>query len=324
LPDPAPPTEAELAVFRAIPPDSAVLSLKTCTSHNGSPPVCRESEHFVVSNEHKQELWEPFLKNLGGGYAGVGSDQSYSLIATARSRWVWLFDYDPLIVYLHALLREVILASESPREFVDAFRPNRFAETVKLVAPRIPAEERESMLLLLHKAQAELYADYAHRVAPDPAKKTFDWLQNQDHYRYIRLLYRQGRILSVKGNLLTDVAMPAIAESARKLDVPLRIFYSSNADDHWELSQRYRDNLLGLPFDDRSVLLRTVFPRSQKRDPTQKWQYVIQGAREAQRKLVRSGWSYTWYFNEDGHPGAPENVVAIGLPGRTETEPPQR
>ena len=24
---------------------------------------------LVVSNEVKQELWEPFLKNLGGGYA---------------------------------------------------------------------------------------------------------------------------------------------------------------------------------------------------------------------------------------------------------------
>src|SRR5262249_34716556 len=141
-----------------------------------------------------------------------------------------------------------------------------------------------------------------------------------DHYRYIRLLYRQGRIQSVKGNLLTRVAMPAIAASANKLGVPIRVFYTSNADDHWEINDRYRQNLLDLPLDERSVLLRTVYPRPKPRDRTQVWLYVIQSGLEAKRKLERTGYIWSFYFDEDGHPNAPQDLVAIGLPARTPRE----
>jgi formylglycine-generating enzyme required for sulfatase activity len=324
VPDPEPPTEEQLATFRAVPEDKAVLELDRCSKPASGEPVCRSSEHFVVSNERHQELWEPFLKNLGGGYAGVGSDQGYNFIANARSRWAWLFDYDPLIVTIHALLREVILRSETPREFADAFKPGRFAETVKLAAPHIPEGERDTLLRMLTAVGAEMYAEYSRRVVRDPIHEKYDWLQNEDHYRYIRLLYRQGRILSVRGNLLTDIAMPAIAASARKLDVPIRVFYSSNADDHWELKQRYRDNLLGLPFDDKSIWIRTITPRRKDRDPKDVWQYVIHNGIDAQRKLKRPGWDWTWYFNADGHPSAPKDLIVIGMPGRTEREAPDQ
>src|SRR5262249_18499792 len=152
---------------------------------------------------------------------------------------------DPLVVHLHALLREVVLASETPREFVEAFKPDRFSRTLELVAPLIPAGERDAMLRLLHEKQGELYADYARRVAPEPKRKTSRWPPKGGPSRYVRLLYRQGRIQSVKGNLLTAVSLPAISRSARKLGVPLRVFYSSNADDIWELKERYRESLLG-------------------------------------------------------------------------------
>ena len=48
------------------------------------------------------------IRNVGGGYTGLGSDQNYSLIAAARSRWAWLFDYVPHVVRLHRLVMEVI------------------------------------------------------------------------------------------------------------------------------------------------------------------------------------------------------------------------
>jgi hypothetical protein len=136
------------------------------------------------------------------------------------------------------------------------------------------------------------------------------------------ILHEQGRIQSTKGNLLTSVTVPGVSASARKLGVPIRVFYTSNAEDMWELTPRYRDNLLGIPVDERSVFLRTVFPRNRRRDPQQLWKYVEHGALEAQRRLSRDGWSWTWYFDEDSHPSAPENMAVIGLPGRTERETP--
>jgi hypothetical protein len=125
----------------------------------------------------------------------------------------------------------------------------------------------------------------------------------------------------VKGNLLTAVSIPAISASARKLGVPVRIFYSSNADDIWEIKEQYRRNLLGLPLDERSVLLRTVYPRPRRQDRPWNWIYVVHDGIEARRLLARPGWSWTHYFDDDKEPGTPDGLVAIGLPARTEREP---
>jgi formylglycine-generating enzyme required for sulfatase activity len=64
-PDPEPPSKEELSNFKITAVETAVLDVRVCTKGPGGAPVCHDSEHFVTSNEHKQDLWEPFLKNLG-------------------------------------------------------------------------------------------------------------------------------------------------------------------------------------------------------------------------------------------------------------------
>jgi hypothetical protein len=51
----------------------------------------------------------------------------------------------------------------------------------------------------------------------------------------------------------------AIAEAARKLDTKIRILYVSNAEAFFPMTDRVRANYTGLPHDDKSFLIRTVY-----------------------------------------------------------------
>jgi len=65
--------------------DDDIFKVPLCTEGGGAKLHCREAFSYVTTNEPSQYVWAPFVKNLGGGYVGVGADQAYGLIALARS-----------------------------------------------------------------------------------------------------------------------------------------------------------------------------------------------------------------------------------------------
>ena len=54
--------------------------------------------HFLRSNERRHDVFFPALRQLGGGYIGVGADQNYTLAAVARAELLWLIDIDGDVV----------------------------------------------------------------------------------------------------------------------------------------------------------------------------------------------------------------------------------
>ncbi|MFO0591975.1 MAG: SUMF1/EgtB/PvdO family nonheme iron enzyme [Polyangiaceae bacterium] len=320
--DPAALTDDLLAKFKDVVEDTDINKIPACEKAGGSTTICRDPNSYLTTNEPDLHLWEPFVRNIAGGYVGVGADQNYSLLAAAKSRYAWLFDYDPMVVKLHIVLRAVILASPTPKDFVEAFAPGNYQKTKEIVGNGTPAADKDSALRLLQGSRELLYTDYSKRLAKttDPARKNYDWLTNAESYRYIRLMYQQGRILPLKGNLLTDKIMPSIGKAARALGTPIRIFYTSNADDQWKMTPQFKANVLGFPFDTRSVWLRTVYPREKQRTKVLPWEYVVQSGLDAQRKIKHDGWDWVWYFNKDAHHVGPENLLAVALPAKTERE----
>ncbi len=317
--DPSPPSAEQLAIFHDLTEDQDIHKVPLCAEGRGAKIDCREAFSYVTSNEPSQQLWMPFIKNLGGGYTGIGSDQAYNFISAARSRWAWLFDYDPLVVRTHYIIRAVVLAEDTPAKFVAAFTPGRSAQTRTLVRASLkqhPAEQKATDAAY-DRIRKAVYQTYQASLKPNPEKKGLGWLRYPDNYRYVRLMFQQRRIAIIKGNLLTDKAMPSIARSARRLGVPIRIFYVSNADEQWAIPQQYRNNITALPFDQRSVVLRTYVPRWRKRVVGQEpWDYIAQAGIEEQRLVVHPGWKWTWWFAKNARRVSPYLLVS-GLPART-------
>ena len=132
LPPPDPPTAGELAIFGRV-ADDPVEDKKICgekvraswhasqADGGRSEPTCRDPFAYLTTNEPRGFVWQAYIANIGGAYVGIGSDQSYSYIATARSRWAWVMDYDPRVVQNHLRLRAFILASPTAEDFVGLF-----------------------------------------------------------------------------------------------------------------------------------------------------------------------------------------------------------
>ena len=321
--DPEPPTPEQLAVFRTVNEDTDLDKMPLCKRVGEASHSCRDPNSYVVTNEPQQHLFAPYVKNLGGGYVGLGADQSFSFIAAARSRWAWLFDYDPTVVRLHYILRAIILSTPTRQGFVDAFDAKNAKTTSALIKktlsdtafpnskPLSDAEVAavEGTFLVSRAALSDAY------ILALKQGNAWSWLRSDDAYKYIRLLYQQGRIVSLKGNLLTSVALPSIGAAAKKLGVPVRVYYTSNADDQWPLNQEYRDNLLSLPFDEKGVMVHTTIPvgRGHK---THDWDYVIHDGLDIQRRLRHPGWERIVWLNDEGRRVQP-NLVTIALPGKT-------
>lgn len=342
---PTAPTAAQLARFVDIKEDA--LEKQVCEGKGRSFVDCRDPNHYIKSNEPRQHVWRPFIENLGGGYVGVGIDQNYNFVATARSEWVWLFDYDPTVVRLHHVLRAVILDSPDRQAFLAHFRPEAKSDVLKLLSTTYAdTPERAAFREIYAISRQRLYRYYEHQMegrvsiaditraptAPKDAPKrkagvkvgeaaadpTFGWLATEEGYQYIRLLYQQGRIHLMKGDMLKNRTMQGVAAAARDMGVTVRIYYPSNAPECWPHTKQYRANVTALPFDEDSVVLQSLsgvkagFGRQ-----IGYWHYNVQSGRHQQSLLSRRGYGSLKQLIAERRRGNDPDLTVVALPGQT-------
>jgi hypothetical protein len=95
-------------------------------------------------------------------------------------------------------------------------------------------------------------------------------------YRHLRKLAVTHLMVPRLGDLTGSSTLQEIAQAARTANVPLRVVYMSNAESWFRYGQKFRKNLIALPLDHRSVVLRTVksevlaYPRGDI------WHYSVQ------------------------------------------------
>lgn len=324
LSDPKPPTEEEVKMM--FPKEYDTLDKKICTEPFKSPAHCKDPTTYFKSNESRIFLFSKYVKNLGGGYIGVAADGNYSFIAHARSRWVWLMDFDRNINRLHKVLKALIKANDTPQKFVDSFHKKNIEDSIKIIAnEHKSSDDAEFIVGIYKKYQSDLYPYYNDLTKPNKDFGDFGWLRNPESYRYIRLLYSQDRIAIVPGDLLKDKTLRGIGESAKNIGTPIRLYYPSNAEEFWEFSDNYKKNLSSLPFDEASVALRTIheYPwhPNDRSGFAGFWHYVVHGALNYQRKLQMPGYKTVEDFKADRiFPTDYRDFCTIDLPGRLPLE----
>lgn len=311
---PEPPSPEALEIANRVRNDEAVLEIKTCANQGDAQWSCRDPMSYVQSNEAHRGVFRPYIENLGGAYVGLGADQAYDFIASARSRWAWLFDYDPAVVRVHHMIQVVLSRAESPEEFVAAFGPRARRRTRKWIAESLASQpaERRMTLEVWSRYRGKLHRHYQRSLQAKKSTPRFGWLADSERYAYVRQLHAQGRIIVRKGNLLTRVALPDIAKAAEALGVPIRVYYESNAAEQWPLSPVYRENVIEFPFDEHSVVLRTAF--GSRYDINTKWLYLVHGGEHFQRRLRRSSPNRLRQLMSEAQSSKRPFLRLIGLP----------
>lgn len=268
-----------------------------CDSVGWSSNECKDPTSYVITNEHRHYLLAPYVKNLGGAYVGVAAEANYSLMAHAKSRYAWLFDFDIVIVRLHMNIKALVKRAETPRDFVQFFAPNKSKEVYAILQEEYPNHpDMDGLKGVYTKFREKLYSHYKAISQPSATFKDFGWLRNKEAYHYIRTMFLQNRIVIKPGDMLKDKTMRSIAKAVRKTGIPIRIYYPSDAEEHYEFNDHYKKNVLSLPFDEASIAIRSIwqdysagfgikFPGWHKPTPGYYWHYVIHGALAYQKKI---------------------------------------
>ena len=248
-PCPAPPTDKQKKIFLGSPEE---------------PPAKERLDegHYVHSNEQKPQLFFPYIRGLGEGYVGVGSDQNYTLAAQARSDWVWLMDYDVVINRLHRVMHAFTLASDDAAGYLALWSKKRSGDAVAILEKTYAGDGDLENLVKVYKKFRKEVDDYNALTMERAAKgKSAFWLHDPGSYDYIRALLEAGRIRAVQGNLLESTTLRGIGAAASALGTRIRVIYISDAELFFDYTAAFRENFASLPADESSVVLRTFSGR---------------------------------------------------------------
>ncbi len=215
--------------------------------------------HYVVGNEHHLYAFYEDVKDRGGAYVGVGTDQAYLFIGWQKPTFVWLVDYDPAVKVVHQISMAMFAAAATPKEFYGMWETENSKKAYDAIDAAFPDEEYARDLKAFFRKYRRLTHLRHYRVRRAMQKAEVpSYLREQEQYDTIRNLVLAGRMRPMVVDLTDDEGMKGIAEAAMKLHVPIRTLYLSNAEEYWEIyPHQYRDNIMGLPLDEQSLLVRT-------------------------------------------------------------------
>jgi len=244
-------TDAERATFFASPEDPPPKEL-------GGINDDFKGRHYTAGDEFRLHLFAPKVKDLGGGYLGVGSDQAYILIGWARSEVAWLTDYDPLVVALHRAYRVFFLHADDAQEFVRLWSADGQNDAVELVRAKLQGADAKAAIAAYRASRGLVAVRLAKIRRALKAAGAPCFLDDPAAYDHIRGLYQRDRIRALGANLLADKGIAGVAAAAKALQVQIHTLYLSNAEEYWSYTPQYRSNILALPLGERALVLRTL------------------------------------------------------------------
>jgi hypothetical protein len=224
-----------------------------------APKRTTRSNHYVVSNERRHHLFHRAIKDKGGVFTGVGTDQLYIIAGWMKPQILVPMDFDQYVVDLHMIYKVVFISAKTPSQFMTLFQPSQKSKLKGLIKSAYPDAKRYERYVRVLGFSLKTVANRFKRVKRHYERlKLPVFLTDQASYDFIRKMHQEDRVVPVRGDLTKDKAMQSIAAAARKANLTVRGVYLSNAEQYFPYRQQYRDNFLGMPFDDQSVILRTI------------------------------------------------------------------
>jgi len=226
-----------------------------------------EGRHFLYSDEENPDRFYERIKDLGGGYVGVGTDQGYLFIGWMKPHLAWLADYDQWVVFLHRAYFAFFDAAETVDAFLDLWSPDREESSIALLKRVYGDDANRRLIVEVFKAgRSKIYAKLRRLRRVLTNRKVPGFVTDQEQYTFVRELIAARRVRPMLGNLLADKGLVGIARVSRELEVPVRALYLSNAESYWPYSDQFRRNVRGMSFDDRSLIMRTFATKPKNKD----------------------------------------------------------
>ena len=229
--------------------------------------------HYLAGDEWNMELFKPFIEGKGGAYVGVGSDQSYLLMTWQRPELVFQMDYDPWVVIVHGLYHRFFLAAKDKDDLISFWAAPSKDRVTELLTKEVSDEaKRKDMLQIWKIARGNIHTRLKMLQRTMRKRNVPTFVTDDEHFQFVVESIRAGRVRALSANLLDKTGMLGIGEISRKMGVPVRVLYLSNAETYWPYSKEFRANIRGLHHDATGVVLRTTGSWSINKD----YRYYVQ------------------------------------------------
>lgn len=235
-----------------------------------------EGKHYVAGNEKTLRVYREHLEGLRGGYMGVGTDQGYVFVGWMDADFAWFVDYDPVVKSVHDVYFAFFEAAKTPDEFMRLWSPEGKADALLILETQYQDSRYKRARGVFTKWRGWIARRLVAQRKDHESAGVASVLWDQAQYDRVRTMVLERRIRPMTGNLLDDKALPALAKSATDAGIPVRVLYLSNAEEYWQrYTKEFRANVAALPFDDKSVIVRTLLTWSDNMD----YRYNLQPAR---------------------------------------------
>ncbi|MBV6494349.1 MAG: hypothetical protein LDLANPLL_02381 [Turneriella sp.] len=224
-------------------------------------PTIWDTGDTTVTNEDRLEIFKPHIENLGGGYFGVGSIQNFTLAAWAKSEYIWLMDFTRVVVAANKIHTAFLKRLKTPEEHrlmwnkkksvleADKILDEEFKDSPDLAFIKQSYRKASPYLLITFGFLDKITKKHPYKF----------WLNDQEQYDYLKSLALKGRIRALKGDLNGPTTVAGIAAAARKMGVPMRILYYSNAEEYFNgYKVPFKNSFSQMPVDEKSLVVRTI------------------------------------------------------------------
>lgn len=284
-------------------------------SADPAPKAITNAKHYLVSNEKRLGLFKEAAWGRGGVLVGVGTDQNYVLAGWARPEVLFILDFDQVVIDVHDVYRAFFLAAESADQLRELWTEAATERARGLIRSTYAAEGERQRQQRALAAYELARPEVEERLAKLAASVLGTFLDTPAQYDFVRGLYTQGRVFAVRGDLTGGDTLRELARAARESDLVVRVLYLSNAEQYFMYNAgRYRDNVLDLPLDGRSVVLRTLPARGRPEG----FEYLIQTGESFRAWLQhRRTWSVynMWKVRRYDPPGQDRRALIDAAPG---------
>lgn len=213
-----------------------------------------EGQHFMYSDELHPELFYDTIKDMGGTYIGIGSDQGYLFTGWQHPTLAFLVDYDPWIVVQHKVYMAFWRSCEDSacllRLFDDREAGLAFLTGEAGIAAGLSDKDTQKIYRAGRMSVAKRLR--AIRKMPQPT-----FMNDPEMFSYIKNLIETGRLRTFQANLLGDLAFKSVADTLNALGAKVTTLYLSNAEQYWPYSKQFKANMLGLPAAENALVMRT-------------------------------------------------------------------
>lgn len=237
-------------------PDAARQAMSSIAQDPAPPALVRDS-HYWVSNENAHNVWYNVIRNLGGAFIGVGTDQVYLLAGWTRAEVIIPMDFDAKIRDLHFAYGAAFRESADIETFRSFWRPEAREKMNEALVRHFGAQQAALSMDAWRVAQPRVHSRLRKTVNHYTAKGIPTFVTDASTYSFIRGLWQDGRVFPVRGDATGSVGMRAIANALERANIKVGAVYLSNVEQYITYDPQTRRNFISLPWADNGLMLRT-------------------------------------------------------------------